>query len=154
MSSIKLGDRVVSLCEIPEHHGRVGVVTNINPFVQPPVLLIAFDGGDECAVGANGARLDARAAALAPPERSAILKDADALITGPRQEEYGSPSVNFQRIADMWVILFPEREWTPGDVARAMAAVKLARSAQSFSRDTAVDLAGYAAIYGELEAER
>lgn len=88
-----------------------------------------------------------------PPEehtRVQILKEAAGLITGDRQEEYGTPQVNFQRIATMFQVLFPEREWTPADIAIAMLSLKLARGVQGYKRDTAVDAAGYAALWAEL----
>lgn len=84
------------------------------------------------------------------PVRSQVLTEAEALVNGDRQADYGPPEVNFQRIATMWQVLFPERQWTPADAALAMAAVKLARAVQSPKRDTAVDLAGYAALWAEL----
>lgn len=82
--------------------------------------------------------------------RDDVLEAAQGLINGDRQQEYGTPQVNFQRIASLWSVLFPEREWAPADAALALAAVKLARGAQGFQIDTAVDLAGYAALWAEL----
>lgn len=84
------------------------------------------------------------------PERSKVLSEADALINGDRQQEYGTPQVNFQRIADLWNVLIPGHTWTTGDVALAMLGVKLARAAQGYKRDTYVDIAGYAALAVEL----
>jgi|SRR5690606_29755727 len=83
-------------------------------------------------------------------ERSKALDEAKALINGDRQEDYGTPEVNFTRIAEIWNVLFPERDWIPADIALAMAAVKVARAAQGYTRDTYVDLAGYAALAVEL----
>lgn len=85
--------------------------------------------------------------------RSQILAEAEGLINGDRQADYGPPSVNFLRIATGWNILKPGLDFTPADVARMMAWVKLARSVEGYKHDTAVDLAGYAAIYGELSEE-
>lgn len=82
--------------------------------------------------------------------RGEVLAEADRLVHGDRQAEYGPPALNFQRIAGIWAALFPERAWTGADVALAMAGVKLARGAQGAKRDTAVDLAGYAALWAEL----
>lgn len=86
-----------------------------------------------------------------PPIRSQVLSEADALINGDRQEQYGPPAVNFGRIADFWDTLVPRHDpWTPADVALAMVGLKLARAAQGYGRDTAVDGAGYLALWAEL----
>lgn len=85
--------------------------------------------------------------------RSKALDEAKALINGDRQEEYGTPQVNFQRIVDLWNVLIPRgdsKEWTRGDVALALLGLKMARAAQGYKRDTYVDIAGYAALAVEL----
>lgn len=87
---------------------------------------------------------------LPEPIRVAVLKEAASLVTGDRQEEYGPPEVNFQRIADIWKILLGV-EFTPSQVALAMMGLKMARAAQGYKRDTMVDLAGYASLVVELE---
>lgn len=84
------------------------------------------------------------------PVRVAILREAASLITGDRQKEYGSPEVNFQRIASIWNVLAPGHEFKPRDVALLMAGLKLARAAEGYKRDSAVDAAGYLGIYAEL----
>lgn len=84
------------------------------------------------------------------PRRAALEEVAD-LIDGDRDKSYGSPKENFGRTAAMWQVLFPEREWKPADIARAMIAVKLARDVHSFKRDGFLDIAGYAACGVEVE---
>lgn len=86
------------------------------------------------------------------PERSKVLREANDLINGDRQEEYGTPRVNFRRIADLWDVLVPrpDGDWTEGDVALALLGLKLARAVQGYKRDTYVDVAGYAALAVEL----
>lgn len=81
--------------------------------------------------------------------RVEALREAAALITGDRQDEYGPPEVNFQRIADLWKIVLGV-EFTPSQVALAMLCLKLARGAQGYKRDTYIDAAGYAALMIEL----
>lgn len=85
-----------------------------------------------------------------PNTKVEVLQEASALLDGDRKNEYGTPQVNFGRIAKMFSFLFPEREWSPADVALALAAVKFGRAVQGYKRDTAVDLAGYAALWAEL----
>lgn len=84
-----------------------------------------------------------------PTPRVEALREAANLITGDRQNDYGPPEVNFQRIADIWKILLGV-EFTPSQVALAMLGLKLARAAQGYKRDTYVDVAGYAALLIEL----
>lgn len=85
--------------------------------------------------------------------RSQILSEANDLINGDREDDYGAPSDNFARIASIWNVLFPGSNFTPEKVALAMIGLKLARSPEGYKRDTAVDLAGYAALYAELSEE-
>lgn len=82
--------------------------------------------------------------------RGLVLEEADELLHGDREKDYGSPKENFKRTADRLRISFPERAWTPADVARLMIDIKLGRAAQGYTRDTAVDIAGYAALWAEL----
>jgi hypothetical protein len=87
--------------------------------------------------------------------RVAVLKEAASLITGDREAEYGTPQVNFQRIADLWNVqlahlLKDDVKIQPTDVALAMLQVKLGRAVQSPKRDTFVDIAGYAGLAFEL----
>lgn len=88
------------------------------------------------------------------PIRSDILDETKQLLSGERQVQYGPPEVNFQRIAQLWDIQFPEysrvEPFTPEKVAFALLGVKVARQIQGYKRDTCVDLAGYAALIAEL----
>ena len=83
------------------------------------------------------------------PARVEALREAANLITGDRQQDYGPPEVNFQRIADVWTVLLG-RKFTPSEVALAMIGLKMARAAEGYKRDTYIDLAGYAALLIEL----
>lgn len=86
---------------------------------------------------------------VAPP-RVEALREAASLITGQRQQDYGSPEVNFQRIATIWNVLKPGTVFTPADVALLMTGLKLARAAEGYKRDSAIDGAGYLGLYVEL----
>ena len=81
-----------------------------------------------------------------------ILSTASGLISGQRAEDYGSLENNFGRIAAMWsVILESEVPVSTEQVALCMAAVKMCRLVNTPNHtDSWVDLAGYAAIGGEL----
>lgn len=97
-----------------------------------------------------------------PTTRSDILDAAKRCVCGDREQDYGSPEDNFQTIADLWevyirrkcvsadadVIILPE------DVAAMLAMLKIARIASGNAKaDNWVDLAGYAACGGEIEAK-
>ena len=89
------------------------------------------------------------------PERVQILTEASGLITGQRQQDYGTPEVNFQRMADYANIHFAYNlanniPITPRQTAEYMILLKMARTINSPTRDSYVDVAGYAGIAGEL----
>jgi hypothetical protein len=75
--------------------------------------------------------------------------DADALINGDRQAQYGPPSENFARIAAGWSVILGT-DVTPDKVALCMAWLKIARLAQGPHRDSYVDGAGYMALAAEM----
>ena len=81
--------------------------------------------------------------------RSDILSEANALINGDRQAQYGPPAENFERIAAGWRVIL-ECDVTPNQVALAMAWLKIARVVNGPHRDSYVDGAGYLALAAEL----
>ena len=82
--------------------------------------------------------------------RGEILKEADRLTHGDRNKNYGTPFVNHQRIAQLWSVWL-ETEITPAQAAMCLALVKVARLIETPNHeDSPVDLAAYAAIYGEI----
>ena len=85
-------------------------------------------------------------------ERSRILTEADALVNGDRQADYGTPQENFARIAKIWSVILghPVR---PDQVALCMAGLKLARLANGPHRDSFVDGCGYLALAAELSPD-
>ena len=90
--------------------------------------------------------------------RDEILKIANEMVSGNREEDYGRPERNFERIAALWSeYLGPERiceKIRPHDVAAMLALLKVARIASGHAKlDNWIDLAGYAACGGEIETE-
>lgn len=84
-------------------------------------------------------------------KRAEILERAKACVCGDREQDYGSPEQNFQRIASLWTD-YLGYEITAIDVASMLALLKIARIASGHAKeDNWVDLAGYAACGGELE---
>lgn len=85
-----------------------------------------------------------------------ILEEAAEIISGKRQEEYGSPEDSFYKIACLWsAYLDYEVYVTPKDVAMMMVLLKVARAPKNgdATRDTYVDIAGYAALGASVQAE-
>lgn len=89
--------------------------------------------------------------------RAEILKVAEMCICGSREQDYGSPEDNFETVAELWMAYlaksFPSIYITPKDVAAMMILMKIARiSSGNAKTDNWVDIAGYAACGGEIEA--
>jgi hypothetical protein len=97
--------------------------------------------------------------------RDEILETAAELISGDRQETYGSAYDSHARIADMWAaylngVMKRQRSMgyhtirlCPTDVAAMMVLMKVSRSVNSEHADNWIDIAGYAALAGEMESE-
>lgn len=78
-----------------------------------------------------------------------ILEEANKLIGGNRNDDYGDKLTNHKNIAALWSI-FLRKKITAHDVAMCMALVKVARLMHAHKTDSYIDLAAYAAIAGEL----
>ncbi len=79
--------------------------------------------------------------------RSQLLEDADMLVNGDRNNDYGPPTQDFSRTAALWSIyLDGKRMLDAHDVAVMMILLKVSRLSWSpNNRDSWVDIAGYAA---------
>ena len=78
-----------------------------------------------------------------------ILDTAKRITATDRQEDYGHPSVDFERTAAMWTGILSDRLVPDAciramDIPLCMIAVKLARQVHRHKRDNLVDIAGYA----------
>lgn len=88
-----------------------------------------------------------------PPEgnRQSILDEASKLIHGDRAADYGDAHEMHQKIGDLWAAYLGLEGGIRADqVAMMMALMKISRSTSSPKFDTYVDLAGYAALGGEM----
>lgn len=87
--------------------------------------------------------------------RTEILNAAEKCVNGEREQEYGSPEKNFDRIAEMWSCFLADKLKeliSPSEVAAMMVLLKVSRIASGNARDDSwIDIAGYAACGGELE---
>tara|TARA_R110000851_G_scaffold180064_2_gene327232 strand:+ start:1076 stop:1342 length:267 start_codon:yes stop_codon:yes gene_type:complete len=85
--------------------------------------------------------------------RHKILESASDAVAD-REGHYGAPIDNFQTIAELWMAILGnklEGQITAADVAMMMCCVKLARLKTTPNHeDSAIDLAGYAALLGEI----
>ena len=92
-----------------------------------------------------------------PRTRTDILDEAKRIVTGKR-DEYGTMEDSFDAIAELWSAylssLFKPRGIEIGrvNVAVMMVLLKVARSVDSEKLDNYIDMAGYAACAGEMEA--
>jgi hypothetical protein len=74
-----------------------------------------------------------------------ILEEALEITKGARNSDYGDCTIEFNRVATMWSVIF-EKEITPNQVALAMIALKMTRQMNTNKRDNWVDIAGYARV--------
>jgi hypothetical protein len=81
--------------------------------------------------------------------RSKILMEADELINGDREQDYGTPQESFTCIANMWTA-YLGRPVNAADVCNMMALLKIARLRNGPNRDSSVDGAGYMALGAEM----
>lgn len=92
-------------------------------------------------------------------KRGEVLQHASALITGPRQNDYGDARQMATRIADNWTVqlgkhLKPGERIEPHEALLCMAGMKLARLAYDTSNlDTYADALGYIALACEIALE-
>lgn len=83
-------------------------------------------------------------------KRDEILDEAKRLTTGDRQADYGDASESFAKVGIVWeqIIGVPV---SATQVALMMSALKIIRATESPAKaDNWVDLAGYAALGGEI----
>lgn len=82
------------------------------------------------------------------------LKEAELLIHGDREAEYGDNLLNHRRIATMWNVILGKKLITPiepEEVAACMIGLKVARlSEDTKKKDSWVDVIGYGALGGEM----
>lgn len=72
-----------------------------------------------------------------------ILREAERITRGDRNDDYGSPAVEHQAISDLWSVIIGQRV-TALQVADCMILLKIARNQHRRKRDNYTDIAGYA----------
>jgi Domain of unknown function (DUF6378) len=88
--------------------------------------------------------------------KESILEEAIRITTGDRRRDYDHALPNHQRIADLWNAYLnlrkdPKADISPLDVATMMILLKIARAAHSPTRDSYVDIAGYAKCCSQIQ---
>lgn len=87
---------------------------------------------------------------------AAEMLEANDLVNGDRQADYGTPRQNYEGIAKVWSgILSPilKRDITPEEAALMMVGLKLQRQAMKQKRDNLVDAHGYLLVYQHIVAD-
>lgn len=86
-----------------------------------------------------------------------VLEEAQKLVYGDREVDYGHPRANMETIANFFSVYMRARGWVgpdlrPGDAPALLALLKVARYATGTAkRDTVVDIAGYAAVLARTD---
>jgi hypothetical protein len=90
-----------------------------------------------------------------PINTVSVLEEAINVTSGARRRDYDSATPNHQRIADFWNNYIKSRkdplaEISALDVATMMILLKIARASYTPTRDTYVDIAGYARCCSQI----
>ena len=72
-----------------------------------------------------------------------VLEEANRLVHGDRNADYGHPLDDFGRTAAMWTAIL-SHPVSPEQVGLCMCAVKISRQCNKPKADNLIDLAGYA----------
>ena len=87
-----------------------------------------------------------------PWTRKRVLSEAEKCVCGHREQDYGAPEDNFDRIANMWSA-YMGVEFNPVDVSMFMVMLKVARiKSGGGTMDSFVDGCGYFSCGGEIFA--
>lgn len=79
-----------------------------------------------------------------------ILSEAEEIVNGSRQSDYGDAKESFSRVATIASVM-TGKELAPEDCCAVLMAVKLVRESFKHKRDNLVDLCGYAELLNQLK---
>lgn len=79
-----------------------------------------------------------------------ILLEAEGIVNGDRNEQYGDPKDAFKVYSEILSKTF-NIELSPVQICKVQMAIKLGRMRYQHKRDSVVDLCGYAEILNRLE---
>ena len=78
-----------------------------------------------------------------------VAEDAIRLVNEDRNDSYGTPESNLQRIAEMWSGYLGQKV-RKEDVSLMMVLLKISRSKAGYARDNAVDGVAYFLIHDKM----
>jgi uncharacterized protein (DUF1015 family) len=79
-----------------------------------------------------------------------ILTEAESIVNGDRNVQYGDPNEAFKEYSNILEATFGIK-LTPAEICKVQIAIKLGRLKYKHKRDSVVDLCGYAEILNRLE---
>jgi hypothetical protein len=79
-----------------------------------------------------------------------ILTEAENIVNGDRNVQYGNPNEAFKEYSNILETTFGIK-LTPTEICKVQIAIKLGRLKYKHKRDSVVDLCGYAEILNRLE---
>ena len=88
----------------------------------------------------------------APEDVASILDEAQEILEGDRESDYGDPVANFNRISGIASSIL-DYTITPEECVVVMMAVKLSREHYKHKRDNLVDLVAYTEIYNRVREQ-
>jgi hypothetical protein len=83
-------------------------------------------------------------------EVKSILTEAESIVNGDRDVQYGDPNEAFKEYSNILDATFGIK-LTPAEICKVQIAIKLGRLKYKHKRDSVVDLCGYAEILNRLE---
>ena len=83
-------------------------------------------------------------------EVKSILTEAESIVNGDRNVQYGNPKEAFKEYSNILEATFGIK-LTPAEICKVQIAIKLGRLKYKYKRDSVVDLCGYAEILNRLE---
>lgn len=84
------------------------------------------------------------------------MLEANSLVNGDRQNDYGTPRENYAGIAKVWSGILTRKlkvDITPEEAALMMVGLKLQRQAMKHKRDNLVDAQGYLLVYSHIQED-
>lgn len=85
------------------------------------------------------------------------MNEANRLVNGERQADYGTPRENYEGIAKVWSGILSQilkRDITPEEAALMMVGLKVQRQAMKHKRDNLVDAHGYLLVYAHIRKDQ
>ena len=83
-------------------------------------------------------------------EHKSVLLEADKIVNGDRNEQYGDPNIAFNEYSEILKTTFGI-DLTPSEICKVQMAIKLGRMKYKYKKDSIVDLCGYCEILNRLE---